>query len=217
VSTPGPGDGRFRPGAPSGGGPGSYGGPGEPTKYPHGQQSPYGQPSSPYAYSPYGAPYQPPPDEAKPAPRPGILWLGLILLLLSAAPFMLLGFVVLTRPLDASNLSAETMAQLQQFNLTVEQVVSAFRSVGAVFGGFAVLYVLLGAWAVFTGNKVVRILVGVLTVGFALLLVASLVLLGAADPTSSAFIGAVLLASVIGTVILFLPANREYFTGRRAR
>jgi hypothetical protein len=219
VSTPGQGNGGYRPGTPDGGGPGSYGGFGEPAKYPGGQQSPYGQQSSPYAYSPYGSTYKPAPAEDKPPPRPAILWLALTALLISAAPFMALGLLVLTQPIDATNIAPEQMAQLErEYGVTTQQVVDAIRSLGAVVGVIALVYVLLAAWAVIAGNNIVRIIVALLTTGFTLVIAAALVqlLLRAGDFSAAAVLGAILLASVAGTVIMFLPSTKPYFL-RRSR
>lgn len=207
MSTPGQGEGQ-----PSGN---PYGaGRSEPP--PYGKPPPYAQQDDQFGYSPYGSPYPAGTggeDLSAPVRRPGILWLGLVLIALSAAPFVLVGLVVAIQPLDASAFPPDLLARAEQQNLTAEYLISLLRGVGWVFVAVALLYVVLAAVAA-TGRNVARIIMAVLTVGFALLLLAAVVTVGG-DTASLVLLGLILLAAVAGTTIYFLPAAREYYASRR--
>ena len=102
-------------------------------------QSPYGGPAAdptepPYIYNPYGNfPYPssyPSPaglggDTALPPKRPGSMHLALLLIVVSALPFLLVGLVaVLGAGQAATALPPEDLAQLQQVGVDVVQVLS---------------------------------------------------------------------------------------------
>jgi hypothetical protein len=220
VSTPGQGgEGpRYDPYAGRGSGGGQQGGPGQPGgPGAYGSPPPYGQPGQ-YAYNPYApAPY---PaglggNDAAPVRRPGIMVLSLVLLVLSTLVFLLAGVVLLALPLDEATV-APLVARLDPQNrIDPGQLIAGVRILGGAFAALSLLYIVFAVLA-FTGRGWARIVVTVMTAGLVLLLAGGLVNGAAAvDATSLAILGLILAASVVGTVILFLPGPRAYFAARR--
>ncbi|MCO1656760.1 hypothetical protein [Pseudonocardia humida] len=199
-------------------GPGAYRGPSDPGRY--GSSPAYGQ-QEPYAYSPYanqgpagtgGA------DQPAPVRRPGLLVLSLVLLVLSALPFLIGGLVFLVVAIDVQEIVAllptiDPNGQLAAAGITPEQILDIVRTAGGIVAAMAAIYVLFAVLA-FTGRNWARIVVAVLTTGFGLLLLAGLVQ-GASAGSGSGLSMAVLAASVAGTVLMFVPASQQYFASRR--
>lgn len=180
--------------------------PSQPGGYPYGQQSPYG-------------PYTPPPaglsgggGPEKPT-RPGIVILGLVLLILAALPFLAFGLVFLVAPLGPDVLPPNILdnPQLRDAGVTdIELLVSALRFAGGVLAALAAVYVLFAVIA-FTGRNWARILVAVMTAGFSLFLLLGITSAAGADPVGAVLLLAPVVLSVAGLVTWFLPqANRWY-------
>jgi hypothetical protein len=189
--------------------------PGQP-QYPgpqySGQQYPGQQ--NPYAYNPYGSPYAAAPAP-QPVRRPGLMVLSLVLMILASLPFLFIGAALLLIPLTAANIPTELLdsPRLQEAGATPELLISAMRVVGGFVLVVAVLYLLFGILA-FAGRNWARIITAILTVGFALLLVAGLVSSGGAVDTI--LISAVLLVLILGAVaILFSPPANAWYAYRR--
>jgi hypothetical protein len=208
--------------------PGHYGTPppyGQPPPYaqqdPYGQQGQYGQyggaPGS-QGYNPYGGePAGLETGARGPATRPGIMVLSVVLLILSAVPFLVTGAVVLALPLDLSALPPELglEEQMEQAGVTAEAVVSFLRFLAVIILVLALLYVLFAVLS-FLGRNWARIVLTIMTVGFTLMMLASATASASGgDVVGLGLLGLIVAASVIGTVILFLPAPNTYF--RRAR
>jgi hypothetical protein len=196
-------------GQPPYGQPGQYGG--QPGQYGQPQQyNPYGQPGQ-YAGTPFGGEAAGlGPDDGGRVSRPGLMILSLVLLILSALPFLAAGALLLAAPLDASTIPPEYEEQLAQAGLTAETAVSAVRWFAGGILLLAVLYVLF-AVLTFLGRTWARIVLTIMTVGFTLLLLASMFTGAAADGGSLVFILLVVAASVGGTVITFLPEPSRWF------
>ena len=102
---------------------------------------------------------------------------------------------------------------MQEAGATADLVVSAVRIFGVVVLAVVVLYLLSGFLA-FAGRNWARIVAGVLTAGFALLLVAALVVSGGAIDTIT--LAGVLLILILGAVaILFSPGASAWYAARR--
>lgn len=219
--------------APYGGPPAQYAVP-QPGPYPVPQPGPFGpqpgqpggQPSSgqPYTYNPYGTPPSPygtpyPAGLDKPGvekvPRPKIMIVALVLMLLAALPFLATGAILLLAPLRPDVLPPGLLddPRLVEAGATPELVISAARVFAGVVLAFALIYIGSAVLA-FQGRNWARILATVLTVGFVLLLVVSL-LLGATDVASIAFVLVIIAAIVGSVVILFLPDSARFFSAPR--
>ncbi|WP_214407186.1 hypothetical protein [Pseudonocardia lacus] len=204
-------------------GPGAYRGPSDPGRYgsspAYGQQEPYAK-QEPFVYNPYAN--QPPAGTGgagvqQPVRRPGLMVLSLVLLVLSALPFLAGGLVFLVVPIQVQEIvdllpTIDPTGQLAAAGITPEQILSIIRGAGGVVAAIAALYILFAVLA-FTGRNWARIVVAVLTVGFGLLLLAGLV--QGAGAGGSGLSIAVLAASVVGTVLLFLAPAQQYFASRR--
>ena len=207
-----------------------YGQPGYGQPPGYGQQPGYGQPAggqygaqpgSPYggqypAYNPY-ATSAPVGYADRPAgvARPPVMVVALVMLILSALPFIAIGALLLALPLNVNSLPPELniQAQLATAGITVEQILTVFRVAAGVIVVLAVLYIL---WAVlaFRGQNWSRILLTIMTVGFTAFIVYAL--LGSTiDSTSGIIIGAILVLSVGGTVLMYLAPSNHFFSGRR--
>jgi hypothetical protein len=165
-------------------------------------------------YNPYGSPYPAAPGP-EPVRRPGLMVVALVLMILAALPFLLLGAVFLLAPLNAGNIPPEILSspRLQQAGATADLIITAMRIFGGVMLASAVIYLLFGILA-FVGRNWARILIAVLTVGFALLLVAGLVASGGAVDTIS--VSGILLVLILGAVaILFSPGANAWYAYRR--
>jgi hypothetical protein len=224
VSTPG--NGQQGPQYNPYGEPGAYRAGQEPGQYtsapPAGQQyPPYVAPGQPsYEYSPYGSPgpaYPAGLDQAREAPpqRPGIMVLGLVLMILATVPFLFGGLVGLFAPIDASTIPPGVLddPQLVAAGATPELVISLVRVVAVAFLVISLVYLLFAVFA-FRGRNWARILVTVLSVGFVLLLAASLVG-GTTSGGLLGFVGFVAVAVIAGVVILFLPDSNRFFSSAR--
>ena len=222
-SRPGPPDGpRYYPPPASGPSSGWAGGPGQDgpgqgaPPYP---ASPYGDQAG-YAYNPYGA-YssgQGRAEEPPPPSRPGLLVLALVLQILAALPFLFLGVLFLVVPLNAANLPTE-LTQLQSdprftgTDITPDLIVSLVRTVGVVVVVAALVYLLFAVLS-FAGRNWARILLAVVSAGFALLLLAAFVSGGATADTLVVF-GIFIVLLVASVVLAFLPAANAWYTHRR--
>lgn len=168
----------------------------------------------PYAYSPYGTPYTAAPPEPMPtAPRPRLLIAVPVLMVLAALPFLLFGALFVAAPV--AGIAQEVLASpnMQTAGATEALVVSAVRVLGGVILGVALLYLVFGFLA-FAGRNWARITTAVLTGGFALLLVAGLVVSGGAIDTIT--LASVLLVLILGAVaILFSPGANAWYATRR--
>lgn len=186
----------------------------QPQGYPY---NPYAQPT-PYGQSPYGGGYPAGLDAkaAAPATRPGIMVLGLVLMILAALPFLAFGVLFLVVPLDTSLIPPELLdaPELAQAGITAESLLSFVRIIGGVFAVLALLYILFAVLA-FLGRNWSRILVTVMTVGFSLFLLLGAVSGGAADAASIAILLTPIVLAVAGVAILFVPAARQYFATPR--
>jgi len=202
----------------------------------HGQQpgpSPYNQPTAPLAYNPYGQQY-PGPDRypdgyAVPTAvrRPGYLYLALLLHVLSALPFLGAAAAVLVS--GASIQQVLPPGPLAEFETsTGVSVVSLVVGLGVFLGAVALLFVLFSILAVARRNWA-RILGTIMTVSFALITAALLVLgviAGTAATSSGTSVGGTGLViallvvagppvlALIGTVLMFLPAANRFFARR---
>jgi len=156
------------------------------------------------------------PDDAAPAKRPGIMVLSLVLLILSALPFLATGALLLSVPIDPSMFppGLDLEAQMQEVGLTMETLVTGIRTIGAVMLVLALLYVLFAVLA-FLGRNWARILLTIMTVVFTLILLAG-TLTGLSGDTGSLLLFLVIVACAVGgTIILFMPDASRWF--RRAR
>ena len=194
--------------------PGNYSSAPLPGEYTSGQYAPGQQP---HDYSPYGSPYPAGLDQghAAPTPRPGIMVLGLVLMILASVPFLFGGLVGLLTPIDASAIPPGVLddPQLVAAGATPELLISLVRVVAGVVVVIALVYLLFAVLA-FRGRNWARILVTVLSVGFVLLLAASL----AGGTTSGGllgFVGFMAVAVVGGVVVLFLPDSNRFFSAPR--
>jgi hypothetical protein len=218
------------PGGQYGGGQyGQYGG-GQPPQY--GQQPAYGQPGSygqqygqygsqpygapdsqgGYAYSPYGTP---PPYSAGPAddsaPRPGLMVGALIMLTLSALPFLAVG-ILMAVAFGQDVLPPELFndPRLAEAGVTSEVLISTLRVFGGVMAALALLYIIFAVLA-FRGRNWARVLVTVMTVGFTLLMLSGLVTGTTADASGMVVLLAIIVLSVGGTVLMYLPPAARFF------
>jgi hypothetical protein len=190
----------------------------QPQGYPYNPygQSPYGQ--SPYGQSPYGGGYPAGLDDKATAraDRPGIMVLGLVLMILAALPFLAFGVLFLVVPLDSTTIPPEVFnnPQLAEAGVTAETLISILRVFGGVFVVLALLYIVFAVLA-FLGRNWSRILVTVMTVGFSLFLLLGAVSGGAADATSIAILLAPVVLALAGVAIMFTPPARQYFAAPR--
>ena len=191
---------------------------------------PYGSQSDapPYVYNPYGnfsypSSYPVPPaglgpeGAAAPARRPGVLHAALVLLLLSAAPYLLSGLLLVLVAGDAAtSVPQAQLDQLRELGVDVEQVVRAF-GVGLLV--VALVFVLLAVLA-WRGRRWARALLAVLTVGFVLMALVSVLAAssqGAAlDPGGLLVIAGPAVLALVGVVLMFRPAARAWFDRLRA-
>ena len=177
----------------------------------------------PYVYNPYGnvsypSSYPVPPaglgpdDPGPVARRPGPVNVALVLLLVSAMPYVFVGFLALAGA-DAAiaGLPAEQLAQLRDLGVDPAQVL---RAGGTVLLVIALVFVLLAVLA-WTGRRWARALLAAATAGFVLLLVGSFVLAGGQGlPADGASLLVGLLPvvlAVVGVVLMFGAAARPWF------
>ena len=199
-------------------------------------RSPYDQPpvdgstggpaEPPYVYNPYGnypypASYPTSPAGLGPEPvlpprRPGSLHLALLLVVLSAVPYLLVGLLAVAGAEQATTaLPPEDLAQLQQLGVDLAQVI---RITGFVMLAIALGFVLLGvlAWG---GRRWARALLAATAAGFVLMVVTSVVAAGSQglplDAASGAVLGVPLILALAGVGLMFAPAARDWFARRR--
>ncbi|HVL83687.1 MAG TPA: hypothetical protein VM367_05230 [Pseudonocardia sp.] len=190
---------------------------GRPSGYPPGGADPgYGPPPG-YPYQGYGAPaglpYGAPGPEAEPARRPGTVTVALVLLLLSALPFLLGGIAVLLGSGDLA-IPPEVQEQFDEAGVTTADIVAATQVAGVIMAALAALFVLLAVLA-FAGRRGARIAVTVLTVLFALLLLPAGLFALIGDPVSGLIVLAVIGAAIVGVVLLFSPAASRWYAAPR--
>lgn len=151
--------------------------------------------------------------------------LALVLLILSSVPFLLAGVAGLTGiavPTDAAQLPPELApppGYLERADITLEQYVEALRALSGVLGGMLLviplIYILFAVLAFFRRNWA-RIILTVMTVGFAIVMLGSALLGLGAVPTALVMVLAIVAASVGGTIIMFLPEPTRWFRGVRS-
>lgn len=206
--------------------------------YPPGQQPPqqggpgrYGEThvgGNPYAAAPYGAdpyaygggpsPAGLDPRDAAPRPRPGIMVLSLVLLLVSAFPYLFVGVAALLVPLSEETFPPELLdnPQVAEAGLTPEVLVSLVRGVGVFLLVLALLFMLFAVLA-FVGQNWARILVTVMTAGFTLFALYIALSGGAADPIGLAVLVGPTLLALIGAGLMFAPDPRAWFAAPSRR
>ena len=198
----------------------------------YGQQPPHADPQAatpaepPYVYNPYGnftypSSYPSPaglgPDAERPPPaRPGSMHLALLLAVVSALPYLLIGLVAAAGAGQAAAaLPPDDLAQIQQLGIDVEQVV---RTTGIVIAAVAAVYVLLAVIA-WTGRRWARALLAATTVGFVLMVAASVLAAGsqglALDGGSVLILVVPIVIALAGVGLMFSGAARDWFARRR--
>ncbi len=216
-------------------------GEGQPAYNPYGQQGGYraGQQPGQYASSPLpGQGYQPPfPAQGQqtyagydpyggsapsvwgnagpePVKRPGLMVLALVLMVLAALPF-LVGGVAGLFTITATDIPAEVLndARVVQAGGTPALILQAVQLLLGIMIVVALVYLLL-AFLAFRGRNWARIVVAVLTVGFVLLLLAGLVSGGGSGGVLGLAVF-LLVATIGGVVILFLPDSNRFFSRPR--
>ncbi|GAA4557358.1 hypothetical protein [Pseudonocardia xishanensis] len=174
-------------------------------------QNPYasGAPQNPFPYTPYSqAPTPPAPPE--PVRRPGTVVLGVVLLVVSALPFVVLGAMSLFVPLTQADIEAAlppdfNLAQtLTDAQITFDQLLQALRLIFALVTLLSLVYVAL-ALTVLTGRRWARTVVTVLTVLFALFLV-----LNISASAAGLIVALPLVLSVAGVVLLYRRPSTEW-------
>jgi hypothetical protein len=192
-----------------------YGGPGAPTEPPY-VYNPYGNFAYPSSYpSPagLGAEAEPPPK------RPGSMHLALLLVVVSAVPYLFGGLVAVAGAGQAAAaLTPENIAQLEQLGVSVAQFTQVVRVTGVLLLAFALAYVLLGVLA-WTGRRWARGLLAATTVGFALMAAVFVLVAGSqglAEGGVSVLVLALPLAvALAGVGLMFGGAARDWFARRR--
>ncbi|MFC4942542.1 hypothetical protein [Pseudonocardia sp. GCM10023141] len=226
----GPQQGAYGPGGYSP--PGPYGQPGQGQQPGYGQQPPYGGQQGPYggqspyganqrqpglAYNPYGTPYQAGAAGRDTGPkRPPIMVVGLVMIVISALPFLAFGILFAVAPLNVDNISTQIInnPQVAQAGITAQTFVSVLRWVAGVIAVIGVLYVVFAVLA-FLGRGWARILLTIMSVIFALLLVFSLVTQLGGDGSSLLIVLGLAVLCIGGTVTFFLGDANRYFAGKR--
>jgi hypothetical protein len=174
--------------------------------------TPAGQ--NPYAYSPYGGtPHAGGPDPRRTVPRPRLLIAAPLMMLLASLPFLFFGVFFLLAPVDSLVQEVLASPRMQEAGATTDLVLAAIRIFGGVLLAIPLLYLLAGFLA-FAGHNWARIVVGVFTAGFALLLVAALVASGGAIDTIT--LASVLLVLILAAAtVLFSPGASAWYASRR--
>ncbi|WP_346270963.1 hypothetical protein [Pseudonocardia sp.] len=200
----------------------------------------YGAPQQPYPQSqPYAAPQHAPPQQAgyggpdvsggwAPSPagmvaepeaprRPGSVALGMVLMILAALPFLILGVAGTTVPLTRDMFPPELGLDglLAQSALTFEQLVAAVRVLLAFIALLALAYIVLAVVA-FTGRNWARVTATVLTAVFSVVMLLNLPgVLG--DPSALAVVLAPAVLGIAGVLLMRTPPASAWFASRRAR
>jgi hypothetical protein len=168
---------------------------------------------NPYAYSPYGGtPYAGGPDPRPARPRPRLLIAAPLMMLLASLPFLFFGVFFLLAPVDSLVQEVLASPRMQEAGATADLVVSAIRILGGVLLAIPLLYLLAGFLA-FAGHNWARIIVGVFTAGFALLLVVGLVASGGAIDTIT-LASVLLILILVAAAVLFSPGASAWYASR---
>ena len=201
--------------------------PGSPyDRSPYEQSTGDGSAEPPYVYNPYGnypypASYPTSPAGLGPEPvlpprRPGSLHLALLLVVLSAVPYLLVGLLAVAGAGQAAtSLPPDDLAQLQQLGIDLAQMI---RITGFVMLAVALGFILLGvlAWG---GRRWARALLAASAAGFALMVVTSVVAAGSQglplDAASLAVLALPLILALASVGLMFVPAARDWFDRRR--
>lgn len=198
--------------------PGQYQGP--PGQY-GGQQSPYGgqQPyepataQQPFTYNPYGSAPVPAGlqhDDVAPVQRPGLMIVAFVLTFVATLPFLLGGALALIAPPSPDELPAAVLAnpRLVQAGMTPDLLVSIVRLVGAIALFVAAAYLMFALIAL-TGKKWARVVLTIMTALFVLLIVI-VTPFGELRGAGVGLFGAIILLSLGGVVLLYLPGPSRY-------
>lgn len=209
--------------------------PGEPGRrpddghHPNQGQAGYGAAQEPpYVYNPYANVAYPSsypttpaglggaPMPETPTRRPGSVHLALVLLVLSALPYLLFGLVaVLVADQSAGALPPDDLAELQRLGVDPAQLVRTAGTVMLVVAGIFLLLAVI-AW---TGRRWARGLVAAMTVGFVLMVIAMVVAAGSqglpVDNASLLLLALPVLLAVGGVALLLGPAARTWFSRPR--
>jgi hypothetical protein len=181
----------------------------------------------PYVYNPYGnvsypSSYESAPAglaggaEALPARRPASLHLALVLLIMSTLPYLLFGLVALLGAgTAAAALPPDDLGQLQELGIDLEQLV---RVTGIVLLSVAAVFLLLAVLA-WSGRRWARALAAAMTVGFVLMVAASVAAAGAqglpVDAASLLLLAVPVVLALVGVALMFAPGAREWFSRPR--
>lgn len=187
----------------------------------YGQTPAYGQPY-PYQQQAFPSIGQPPaglgPEGAVRPPRPRAMLLALILQIVAALPFLFSGVTLLAAPgVVASALPTEVLEPaLEGTGLTVDDVTAtlpaAIQTLGGIFLVVAALFVLFAVLA-FTGRNWARVLVAVMSAGFALLMLINLLgALGSGDVLTLVVVVGLLVVTVVPIVVLFRADANAFFS-----
>ncbi|WP_339124412.1 hypothetical protein [Pseudonocardia sp. D17] len=161
---------------------------------------------------------------AAPVARPAGVWVGMILLVISALPYLAYGVVIaLASNQLTSRISTDDLAKLQQANINLTQIALI---AGVVLIAFAVLHIALSI-AAFMGRNGGRVAVTVFVVLYTLLIaggVASLFALAgqrgvtvdlAVDPLGLAIGVGPLVLAIVGVILLYAGGASTWFRSRR--
>jgi hypothetical protein len=180
----------------------------------------------PYVYNPYGnypypatyptSPAGPGRAPTPPPRRPGLLHLALLLVVLSALPYVLVGLVAVAGAGQAvAALPPEDLARFQELGIDLVHVI---RITGFLLLAVALGFVVLGVLA-WLGRRWARALLAVATVGLVLMVATSVLAAGSQglplDAGSGVVLAVPLIVASAGVGLLFAPAARDWFARRR--
>ncbi len=153
--------------------------------------------------------------QSGPARRPGSVVTALALLLVAPVLFVVVGLVLTLMPLSPDMFPPEAGVEqaLAGSGLTMEQLLSAMRTLGAVMAVLAVLYAVL-AVVTFLGKMGALITLTVLTALFDLFWLVALVS-AAANPVGAILPVIVLGTSIAGICLMFSASARAWFAAKR--
>jgi len=194
---------------------GPYGNAGEPPYV----YNPYGNVSYPASYPSYPSAPAGGPGASRPGrrpDRPASMHLALLLMVLSTLPYLLFGLVAaLGARTAAEAIPQDQLSQFEELGIDLEQVV---RATGIAILAIAVVFLLLAVLA-WSGRRWARSLVTAMTVGFALMVVASLAAgtaQGVAVDGASLLVLAVpVVLAMIGVALMFGRGARDWFSRPR--
>ncbi|MFR9801625.1 hypothetical protein ACL02T_04880 [Pseudonocardia sp. RS010] len=205
---------RYYPGGPSAGQYAQY------PQNPYPQGAPQGAPTGPragdpqsgqYAYSPYSSGSASSGAEPQAVRRPATMIGALVLLVLSALPFLVFGVLGLFVPISQEMFPPELGldALLTQYNVSFDQFLQAVRLLLALAAVLALVYIGM-AVAAFAGKSWGRITVTALTVLFC-----GFLLLNLGGPGSSLIVLVPVVLAVAGVVLMFVRPSAAWFAARR--